>query len=141
MQVQELEIVDGNAPTTAPAVTEVIVPELDAPAQPTIEERENALALKENTIEAKAIFAKASIPESMLEFVVHADKAIQQANLEKFSKAWAIALKTAVKGKVAGEAPTRVENAPYKPFSKMTYAERMALKRSSPDAYNRMAKQ
>jgi len=130
MITTEMEIVDGNAPQipveTTPS-TEV--------ALPSIEERESALALKENTISAKEAFVKSGIPESMLEFVVNADKTVQQANLDKLTHAWASALKTAIKGKVAGDAPAKPVSMPYKPFSEMTYSEKLALKKTSPDAY------
>lgn len=107
--------------------------------EPTIEEREEAVSIKENTIEAKAAFAKLSIPESMLEFVVDKDKSVQEAKLEKFQKAWQSALKTAVKGRVAGEPPAKTE-ASQKKFSDLTYQERVAIKRSNPAAYAALLK-
>jgi len=136
MLTTEMEIVDGNGPMVKAPQEEVESDEVEL----TLDERENALAIKENTLEAKDAFAKAGIPDSMLEFVVDADKATQQANIEKFSKAWAVALKTAVKGRVAGEAPTKATNVPYKPFSEMSYKEKISMKRTAPEAYRALAK-
>ena len=66
--------------------------------EPTIEEREEAVSIKENTIEAKAAFAKLSIPESLLEFVVDKDKSVQEAKLRSF-KGLAVSTKDCSKGR------------------------------------------
>jgi hypothetical protein len=118
---------EGLAPVVA-AVEPTATPELS------IEEREAAISVRENTLAAKAEFAKAGIPESLLEFVVNPDSEKQTASIAKLSKSWQSAIKEALKTRLAGEAPVAPSTS-VKDFNSMTYAERLALKRSDPATY------
>jgi hypothetical protein len=105
-----------------------------------LEERESALTLKENTLLAKEAFSKLSIPEDLLELVVGTDLDKQTAAIEKLSKAWTEGLKSAIKAKVAGASPVRPAVPVYKPFSEMSYAEKLSLKKTNPQTYRSLAR-
>lgn len=105
-----------------------------------LDDREKALTLKENTLAAKEAFGKLNIPEVLLDLVVDVDIAKQNAVIEKLSKAWTDGMRTAVKAKVASPAPNRASVPSYKPFSEMTYAEKLSLKKTNPETYRAIAR-
>ena len=112
-------------PAAAPAVDE---------NSAAIAEREAELTKRENTLAAKEALAQAKLPAGFIDLVVHDDLETQKTFIDKVAKLWNTELKEAVKARLAGEVPTSAGSDSRK-FSELSYQEKLALKRSSPEAY------
>lgn len=104
------------------------------PIVPSIDEREAALVMRENEITAKEAFKEAGLPDGLLRFVVNSDANKMNENIAIIQSIWNKSMKAGLEDKLKGKAP--VKEAPVaKLWEAMSFAERMALKRSSPAAY------
>ena len=128
----------GGAPAPAPATTEPAASDDHRSTSDdngsTITAREAELTKRENTLAAKEALANAKLPAGFIDIVVQDDLDAQKAIIDKIAKLWNTELKEAVKARLAGEVPTSAGSDSRK-FSELTYQEKLALKRSSPDAY------
>ena len=102
--------------------------------------REEELTLRENRIAAQERLKAANIPDGFLDFLVNKDIAVQNEGIDRLIKLWNTGLKEAVKSRIASDAPVAAVPAAKK-FSELTYAERLALKRSNPDVYQLLVSQ
>lgn len=68
-------------------------------------EKEKALALRENTANAKELLAEKHIDTSMAKFLVTSDAEETKKNIEEFEKAYAKAVEAGVEDKLKGKTP------------------------------------
>lgn len=68
-------------------------------------DKENALALRENTANAKELLAEKHIDTSMAKFLVTSDAEETTKNIEEFEKAYAKAIEAGVEDKLKGKTP------------------------------------
>ena len=68
-------------------------------------DKEKALALRENTANAKELLAEKHIDTSMAKFLVTSDAEETMKNIEEFEKAYAKAIEAGVEDKLKGKTP------------------------------------
>lgn len=68
-------------------------------------DKEKALALRENTANAKELLAEKHIDTSMAKFLVTSDAEETKKNIEEFEKAYAKAIEAGVEDKLKGKTP------------------------------------
>lgn len=68
-------------------------------------DKEKALALRENTANAKELLAEKHIDTSMAKFIVTSDAEETMKNIEEFEKAYAKAIEAGVEDKLKGKTP------------------------------------
>ena len=138
--MEELEVREKVKAQPEPAAGVETSPEGDTEVQvPSLEEREKAVLMKENTIELQKVFAQADIPEDLLPFCLSENKDEQDAKFKTLKGAWERAVKAGLKKTMGSTPPVRPPVIPAKPFAEMSYNEKLELKRSNPEAYKRAA--
>ena len=70
-----------------------------------LDDKEKALALRENTANAKELLAEKHIDTSMAKFLVTSDAEETKKNIEEFEKAYAKAVEAGVEDKLKGKTP------------------------------------
>ena len=105
-------------------------------------EREERLAVAENTAEALKVLADKGIRPGLVKFVVAADAQTMMDNINELEKEFKASVKAEVEKRLAGSTPRRnlppdqaVDKAA---FGKMTLAEQQELYINNPELYKRL---
>lgn len=107
-----------------------------------IAEKERELALMENKNEASKILAEKGISLQLVDFVVAEDAETMNSNIQLLDQAFKTSVRAEVEKRLASKTPKQNlplnESVTKDDFRKMSYEERVELKRNNPDIYNQL---
>lgn len=105
--------------------------------------KERELALVENKSVCLGILAQKGLDPTLVDFVVDESADIMDSNIKLLDKAFKASVRAEVEKRLASKAPAKSammgDALTKEQFSRMSYAERVQLKQSDPDAYIRLS--